>query len=138
MRVNETEISDEVIENVEQSVEYKQLLEEVRQDFEDAEVTEVRGYDSQDDTVDNTLVYPLNNIGEYSFGSMAFGVENGAVTKASATLHFNDEDEEQTRIRDYRYLHEDEEFYRPQEDKIIEYDERDRDRIEVIEYYQDK
>jgi UDP-galactopyranose mutase len=138
MRVNETEISEEVVENVEDSVEYTELLEEVRQDFEEAEVTELRGYDSQDETVDNTIVYPLDNIGEYSFGSLAFGVENGNVTKASATLHFNDEDEDETRIRDYRYLHEDEEFYTPEEDKIVEYDERDKDSVEVIEYYQDK
>lgn len=136
MRLKETDISDKIIESVQSSGEYESILEAVHNDYEEATVSEVKGYDSQDESVDYTLVFPFDGVEDCSFGSAAFGIESKEVTKASATLHFkNAEDEDQSRIRDYRYLHEDEEFYRPEEDMILE---NDRDgTIEIIEYYQD-
>lgn len=137
MKVEEIELSDELIENVQTSDEYSTTLDAVQEDYEEATVSEVRGYDSQDETVDNTLVFPFDGVEDCSFGSMAFGIEDGEVTKASATLHFEHEsDEDQSRIRDYRYLHDDEEFYRPKEEMIVENEYRFDETIEVIEYYQ--
>lgn len=136
MRLEETDLSDKIIESVQSSGEYERILEAVHNDYEQASVSEVKGYDSQDESVDYTLVFPFDGVEDCSFGSAAFGIEDKEVTKASATLHFkNAEDEDQSRIRDYRYLHEGEEFYRPGEDMILENDHDGT--IEIIEYYQD-
>lgn len=137
MRLEKIDLSDEVIETVQSSDEYGTILQAVQEDYEEGSVSEVKGYDSQDESVDYTLVFPFDGVEDCSFGSMAFGVEDRQVTKASATLHFeHDSDEGQSRIRDYRYLHEGEEFYRPEEDMIVENEHRSDETVEVIEYYQ--
>ena len=138
MKVEEIELSDELIENVQGSDEYSTTLNAVQKDYGTASVSEVKGYNSQDESVDNTLVFPFDGIEDCSFGSMAFGIEDGEVAKASATLHFEHESgEDQSRIRDYRYLHKDEEFYRPREEMIVENEYRFDETVEVIEYYQE-
>lgn len=137
MRLEQIDLSDEVIETVQSSDEYKTILQAVQEDYEEGSVSEVKGYDSQDESVDYTLVFPFDGIEDCSFGSMAFGIEDKRVTKASATLHFEHEsDDDQSRIRDYRYLHDGEEFYRPEEDMIVENEHRSDETVEVIEYYQ--
>lgn len=135
MTVEETEIEDQVLENVRESDEYDRLFEALDNDYEGVSEDSVRCYNNQDESVDNTIVISVDGT-ECDFGSLAFGVEDGEVTKASATLHFGSESEEQTEIRDYRYIHGDEEFYQPEEEDLIEKERRDI--LEVVHYYQDK
>lgn len=135
MTVEETEIEDNTLESIRDSDEYEELFDAIRGDYNSAEEGNIRGYENQDESVDQTIVIAIKGT-DCDFGSLAFGLEDGGVVKASGSLHFSEESEEQTEIRDYRYIHDDEEFYTPSEDNIIEREERDS--VEVLHYYQDK
>lgn len=134
MTVEETNIDDQTLENVRESDEYLRLFEALRKDYEEAEEDSIRSYNNQDESVNRTIVISIDGT-DCDFGSLAFGMEEKQVVKASGTLHFNGESDEQTEIRDYRYIHGDEEFYQPDEEDIIERERRDI--LEVVHYYQD-
>lgn len=128
MDMEKSEVDPSVKESVKNSEEFRVLTDTLESNYGEFELEDLRSYKSEDQSVDDMLVYPILDLNDDNFTSLAFGVKDGEVRKANVTVQFDD------RVREYRFVHEDEDFYEPEENLITEdYMESDG-QVDVIEY----